>query len=95
MGEPGGLGPTDYRLEAVLRFERASVSRLVEGLAPLPTTPPGGPSVARPRWMPSAVGDTIRGERFDAAPLVGPHYSSGVLILVDGGEYVIISAQTS
>jgi hypothetical protein len=95
LGERGGLGPTDYRLVAVLRFERAPLQQLIERLPPLPPTPAGAPSLARQSWMPSAVGVTIRGERFDAASLVGPHYSTGVLVVVDGGEYVIISAQTS
>jgi len=102
VGTPGGFGPTDYQLVAVLRFDAAALARLT-------AASPGGDPVtvpARP-WFPAvlkgkvvpeagASGDgVVQGRAIDAATLYRPRYSSGAAVLVEGTDYVVLIARTS
>jgi hypothetical protein len=39
-GTPGGIGPTDYVLVAVMKFDATSTERLVKGASARPGSPP-------------------------------------------------------
>jgi hypothetical protein len=105
LGTPGGFGPTDYQLVAVLRFDAATVARLSAA------SPGGEPAAtgtvpARP-WFPAALKTkvvttggaaadaSVQGRAIDAAAIFRPRYSSGAAVLVEGTDYVVLVAQTS
>ncbi|HEX3696216.1 MAG TPA: hypothetical protein VH374_12605 [Polyangia bacterium] len=102
-GQPGGLGPTDYVLVAVLRMAPTATAELTKTA----TSRPGNriSSTANRPWLPPPVraaiqpfddhSVTVRGQKFDAAPFLKAPFSTGYFIVVDGGEYVIVSLQTS
>ena len=104
-GTPGGLGPTDYVLVALLRFDKPTLAHLAETSQPRPGNPPRISLLADRPWFPESVktaiqsrdgtGVAIRGRKFDAATLLKPPYSTGYFVIVDGSDYVIVSAQTS
>ncbi len=104
-GVPGGFGPTDRILVALLRFDKDGLARLAEMSQPRPGSPPRISVLANRPWFPSAVkaaieqqdevGVAIRGRKFDAAPLLKSPYTSGYFVIVNGSDYVIVSAQTS
>ena len=102
-GQPGGLGPTDHVLVAVLRLEVAETDRLTKAAASRPGSRIS--STANRPWLPPPVraaiqpyddhSVTVRGEKFDGAPFVKAPFSAGYFVVVEGGEYVIVSLQTS
>ena len=104
-GVPGGLGPTDYVLVALLRFDKATLGRLAETSQPRPGSPPRISLLADRPWFPAPVkaaiegrdekGVSIRGRKFDATPLLKSPYATGYFVIVEGSDYVILSAQTS
>ncbi len=104
-GAPGGLGPTDYVLVAVLRFDKPTLAHLAEMSQPRPGNPPRISLLADRPWFPAPVkaaiegrdgtGVSIRGRKFDAAPLLKSPYATGYFVIVEGTDYVILSAQTS
>jgi hypothetical protein len=104
-GTPGGLGPTDYVLVALLRFDKPTLAHLAETSQPRPGNPPRISLLADRPWFPAPVraaiegrdgtGVSIRGRKFDATPLLKSPYSTGYFVLVEGTDYVILSAQTS
>lgn len=101
LGTPGGFGPTDYQLVAVLRFDAAAVARLTA------TSPAGTGAVPARSWFPAALkakvvttggagGDAVvQGRAIDAAAIFRPRYSSGAAVLVEGTDYVVLIARTS
>lgn len=102
-GTPGGLGPTDYLLIAVMRFERADLARIA---AAAHRRPGSRLSTAAHRpWLPDPVREAIRpyddhsvsvrGDKFDAAPFAKSLFRSGTFVVVEGGEYVILVLETS
>ncbi len=104
-GVPGGLGPTDYVLVALLRFDEPTLARLAETSQPRPGSPPRISLLADRPWFPPPVkaaiegrdgsGVSIHGRKFDAAPLLKSPYSTGYFVIVEGTDYMILSAQTS
>ena len=104
LGKPGGLGPTDYLLVAVLRMDPAATAELMK----ISSSRPGNriSSTANRPWLPPPVraaiqpfddhSVTVRGQKFDAAPfLKASSFSMGYFVVVEGGEYVIVGLQTS
>lgn len=99
-GVPGGMGPTDFTLVAVLRFPREDVTRIIRAARPRPDSPPRLLNVVQRPWLPDAVrasiqpfderSVTIRGEKFDAAPFAKSPFLSGAFVAVEGGEYVLL-----
>ncbi|HXU60188.1 MAG TPA: hypothetical protein VN962_00705 [Polyangia bacterium] len=104
-GTPGGLGPTDSRLVAVLRFERAALARVTAAAQRRPGTPPRISAAASRPWFPDVVKGAVRpyddhsvavrGDKFDAAPFAKSPLLSGSFVAVEGGEYVILVLETS
>jgi hypothetical protein len=108
LGTPGGFGPTDYQLVAVLRFDAAAVARLT---ATSPAGDPAGTGAVPVRpWFPAALkakvvttggaggagGEAVvQGRAIDATAIFRPRYSSGAAVLVEGTDYVVLSARTS
>lgn len=104
-GTPGGLGPTDYVLVAVMRFDRDALGRFCKEA---PGKRPGEPrllSLANRPWFPPPVKAAthvidpttvaVHGQQFDAAPFAKGAYSAGSFVVVEGGEYVILVLGTS
>ena len=104
-GKPGGFGPTDYFLVAVMRFDRKSLIGLLKSSAPTGDKSPGILSSVNRSWFPGPVKAAIRpsddqtvsvrGQEFDAAPFASGAFSSGSFIAVDGGEYLLLVLATS
>jgi hypothetical protein len=104
-GVPGGLGPTDYVLVAVLRLDKPTLAHLAQISQPRPGNPPRISLLAHRPWFPASVkaaiegrdekSVSIRGRKFDAAPLLKSPYTTGYFVIVEGTDYVNISAQTS
>jgi len=105
VGEPGGIGPTDYDLSAVLHFDASTAAAMAKKAPPLPEEPVLLPLDANRPWLPAPVRAAIqrhdghfisvRGSKFDAQPFLKPPYTSGAFIVVDGDGYVYISVRTS
>lgn len=105
VGQPGGIGPTDYDLSAVLLFDPATAAALAKKAPPLPEAPVLLPREALRPWMPAPVRAAIqrhdddfisvRGSKFDAQPFLKPPYASGAFIVIEGSGYVYISVRTS
>lgn len=104
-GVAGGLGPTDYLLVALLRFDANTLARLGASSQARPGNPPRISPLANRPWFPVAVkaaierkddaGVAIRGRKFDAINLLKAPYATGYFVIVEGTDYVILSAQTS
>jgi hypothetical protein len=104
-GTPGGLGPTDYLLIAVLRFRPDDLARITAAGQRRPGSPPRVLAAAQRPWLPEPVraairphdqnSVTVRGEKFDAAPFAKSPFLSGSFVAVEGGEYVLLVLQTS
>jgi hypothetical protein len=104
-GTPGGLGPTDYVLVALIRFDKDVLARLAATAQPRPGNPPRISSLANRPWFPSVLkaaierydegSVTVRGRKFDASTLLKSPYTTGYFVIVEGTNYVILSAQTS
>jgi hypothetical protein len=104
-GTPGGLGPTDYLLIAVIRFERADLARITSAAQRRPGSPPRIPLTANRPWLPEPLklairpydshSASIRGDKFDAAPFAKSPFLSGTFVVVEGGEYVLLVLETS
>jgi len=104
-GTPGGLGPTDYLLVAVLRFERAELARVTSAAQRRPGAPPRISAAASRPWFPDAVkravrpyddhSVAVRGDKFDAAPFAKSPFLSGYVVAVEGGEYLIVVLETN
>jgi hypothetical protein len=102
-GIPSRLGPTDYLLVAVLRFEPGVVSGFATQAA-AETSTPGLVSVPNRAWLPPALkakfvrveGDTavVHGHELAAESWLRPGYMGGA-IAVDGTDYVVVCASTS
>jgi hypothetical protein len=105
VGASGGLGPTDHDLHAVLRFDKGVGDGLGLAAPSLPSDPARLSLAADLPWLPPPVRAAIsrfddhsiavRGRKFDAAPLLKPPFGTGAFIVIDGGEYVFLSARTS
>jgi len=104
-GTTGGLGPTDYLLVAVLRFDKAALSRFtgaatgkrdpeaqIVAMANRPWFPPPVKAAIRPGDAGAVV---VRGTMFDGAPFAKNAFATGSFIVVDGGEYAILVLATS
>jgi len=99
-GTPGGMGPTDFTLVAVLRFPREDIARITRAAKPRPDSPPRLLNVVQRPWLPDAVQSamqpfdersvTVRGEKFDAAPFAKSPFLSGAFVAVEGGEYALL-----
>jgi hypothetical protein len=97
LGTPGGLGPNDYLLIAVMRIKDRAQRR--------PGFPPRITAFANRSWLPEPVkaavrpydnhSVTIRGEEFDASPFAKSPFLSGTSSVVEGGEYVVLVMGTS
>jgi hypothetical protein len=104
-GTPGGLGPTDYVLVALLRFDQGILKHLAETSQPRPGSPPRISEIANRPWFPPSVKAAIepaaagtfsvRGRKFDASLLLKPPYATGYFVIVEGTDYMIVSAETS
>lgn len=102
---PGGLGPTDYLLVAVFRLDPGPAEGLARAAQPRPGSPPHISALANRPWFPVPVraavqnvdgnSVSVRGRKFDAGPLLKGAYATGYFVLVDGTDYVIVSAQTN
>jgi len=105
VGEPGGIGPTDYDLNAVLLFDAATASALAKKAPSLPESPVLLPSDVLQPWLPAPVRAamqpydkdfvSVRGAKYDAQPFLKPPYTSGAFIVIEGSGYVYISVRTS
>ena len=106
LGTPGGLGPTDYQLVAVLRFDAGTLAKLPRAAGDSTAGGPSGSvSVPERAWFPDAVkarlakagdaGATARGQAIDAEALFRPRYSVGWAVLIEGTDYLVVVAQTS
>ena len=77
-GTPGGLGPTDYMLVAVMRFDRDRLAGLTKSAVAKSEASTRILASANRPWFPAAVkgairpydGDSVavRGTKFDGAP---------------------------
>jgi AcrR family transcriptional regulator len=104
-GAPGGLGPTDYLLVAVMRFRPDDLARLTAAAPRRPGSPPRVLAAAQRPWLPEPVkaairphderSVTVRGEKFDAAAFAKSPFLSGSFVAVEGGEYVLLVLQTT
>ncbi len=104
-GAPGGLGPTDYLLVAVMRFDHAQLASVTATAHRRPGAPPRISAAANRPWFPEPVraatrpyddhSVTVRGDKFDAAPFAKSPFLSGYFVVVEGGEYVILALETS
>ncbi len=104
-GTPGGLGPTDYLLVAVMHFDRTQLSSVTAAAHRRPGAPPRISATANRPWFPDPVravthpyddhSVTVRGEKFDAAPFAKSSFLSGYFVVVEGGEYVVLVLETS
>lgn len=104
LGIPGGLGPTDYQLIAIMRFERADLTRITTAAHRSPGSLPRISTTENRPWFPEPVKAairpyddhrvTVRGDKFDAAPFAKSPFLSGIFVAVEGGEYVILVLQT-
>ncbi len=104
-GAPGGAGPIDALLVAVLRFDPADLARVTAGARQRPGSPPRISSTADRSWFPDAIKGAlrpydyrsvaVRGDKFDAAPFAKSPFGSGYFVAVEGGEYVILVLETS
>jgi hypothetical protein len=105
VGAQGGLGPSDYDLRAVLRFDKSVVDAIAKTAPPLPGDRARFSSGADLPWLPPAVRAAltrlddrtiaVRGHRFDAAPLLKPPLGNGAFVVIEGGAYIFLSARTS
>jgi hypothetical protein len=99
-GTPGGIGPTDFTLIAVLRFPREDIERISRAAKPRPDSPPRLLNVVQRPWLPDPVRSaiqpfdersvTIRGQKFDATPFAKSPLLSGAFVAVEGGEYALL-----
>ena len=104
-GTSGGLGPTDYLLVAVMRFDRAQLASVTAATHRRPGAPPRISATANRPWFPDSVrafirphddhSVTVRGDKFDATPFAKSPFLSGYFVVVEGGEYVILALETS
>jgi hypothetical protein len=104
-GTPGGLGPTDYVLVAVMRFEPHKLAKFGQGAAGKRAGEPRVLSLANRPWFPRPVktalrvidADTVgvRGEQFSGTAFAKGAYSDGSFVIVEGGEYVLLVLGTS
>jgi hypothetical protein len=106
VGRPGGMGPTDYQLIAVLRFDPGTLKTL-EGSAKENTGEPAvvGHEFDRP-WLPPAVKAALQprdedsrgvrdGREFDGAPFFRSPFTTGFFVIVGATGYVLLSLQTT
>jgi hypothetical protein len=104
-GTPGGLGPTDYFLVAVMRFSPSSLSALLKNATRTGDQSPGILPAVNRAWFPSPVkaavrpvdaqNVSVRGEEYDGAPFSSGAFSSGSFIVIDSSEYVLLILTTS
>jgi hypothetical protein len=105
VGKPGGIGPTDYRLTAILRFEPRDIARLI-GSAPAPTESHAvvGHEIDQP-WAPAEVRAALAprdedsrqvrdGREIDATPFLRAPFSTGYAVSVGATGFVLLSLQT-
>jgi hypothetical protein len=106
VGRPGGLGPTDYQLIAVMRFDPAALKTL-EG-ATKSNTGQGaavGREFDRP-WLPPEVKAALQprdedsrrvrdGREFDGTPFFRSPFLTGYFVIVGATGYVLLSLQTT
>ena len=96
----------DYVLVAVMRFDRAALlSIALKAGPPRPGSPPRISTTANRPWLPPAVRSrvepfddhsvTLRGQKFDAGPLLKAPFGTGYFVIVEGTELVVLSLQTS
>ncbi|HXJ22693.1 MAG TPA: hypothetical protein VMT03_20920 [Polyangia bacterium] len=104
-GTPGGLGPTDYFLVAVMRFSPGALATVLKNGTRTGDKSPGILPAANRAWFPTPVKAAVRsvdaqnvsfrGEEFDGAPFASGAFSSGSFIVIAGGEYVLLVLTTS
>ena len=105
LGTPGGLGPTDYALVAVLRFDPGVVRGLAASgafadassteLVTVPTRP-WFPADLQAKLRPlDAARAVVPGRALAPEPFLRPRYSSGSVTAVDGTDCVIVTCATS
>ena len=104
-GKPGGLGPTDYFLVAVMRFSPSTLSTLLKNATRTGDPSPGILPAVNRAWFPPPVKAAVRsvgaqsvevrGEEYDGAPFASGAFSSGSFIVIDGNEYVLLVLTTS
>jgi hypothetical protein len=104
-GTPGGLGPTDYFLVAVMRFSPSALSALLKNATRTGDPSPGILPAVNRAWFPPPVkaavrsvdaqNVSVRGEEYDGAPFASGAFSSGSFIVIEGGEYVLLVLATS
>ena len=104
-GASGGLGPTDYLLVVVMRFDRDKLSPVTAAAHHRPGAPPRISATANRWWFPEPVraaihpyddhSVTVHGEKFDAAPFAKSPFLSGYFVVVEGGQYLILALETS
>lgn len=103
-GIEGGLGPTDYTLVAVMRFDRDELARLLADAGIEDDRQLGSPLTLP--WFPPAVkaalrdnGDggpsSARGRTFDGAPFARGAFLNGSFTVFEGGEYVLLVLWTT
>ncbi len=91
MGEPG-LGPTDWKLIAVLEYSAADAPGVVASLKKLPAGTKLSLEPAEDAWLDPAVRAAMgAGTLYDAAPLGRPPLASGSIVrLKDGTTFVLV-----
>jgi hypothetical protein len=104
-GRPGELGPTDYLLVAVLRFQPADLARIAATAHRGFGSPPRISATANRPWFPAPVRAAIRpyddrsatvaGTGFDAASFASSSFPRGQFIALEGGEYIILVLETT
>lgn len=104
-GTPGGFGPTDFVLVAVLSFDQTVIARLAKrdggGAGPLPrlsaaSNRPWFPEAVKAALLPAGSGGVqVRGQELDGQVFLRPPYATIQAVAVDGTDYVIVVAATS
>jgi len=106
IGTPGGgwgLGPTDYDWVIVMRFDRSTLTRLTADLPRSTRAARFTADTNRP-WFPPDVraaivrdgGDlTARGQRFESTLFCEAGIGCDSFIVLEGGEYVLLTFSTT
>lgn len=103
-GTPGPIGPTDYILLAVVRFDADVVRQLVAAAAPDASSSAVVPLPNRP-WLPAAVkakiigvdasGVLVRGQELAPEPVLKSPFLLGSALVVEGTDYVVVLGYTT
>lgn len=91
-GRGRGLGPTDWKLLAVLEYPEAEAQALLGTLKP---TGLAAPQLDDGGWLPEATRQALKGARpYDASAFYRPPLQNGVVLHVPGTSTFVLSLYT-